>query len=391
MKTLHLGFYTFVTTFEKTNAFRWFLKFSEKIGDVIILAFHDFNFSHNIIIRKYNKILLITIPRLLSSYFLIDMIGYILVLPIYFIFSIIICLIYNIQVIFSTDIVASAFVGSFIKVFKKCKFLIYYAGDPIEIINIRLKNQLVYKVMSNILENIIKYNLSRANVILTVNKKFALKAKSYGAKLVRIVYVFVDTNLFKPVRKTNRKSDNIFRIITVARLVDEKGLNYLIKSIKILYDEYNLRQLKKKVILTIAGDGPLRTFLQKLIIKLNLSNVVNILGWIDYEKLPSLYNDSSLFILPSLSEGTPLALLEAMACKLPVIVTNIDSFKEIIKDNYNGLIVPTKDSEKLAEKIFLLLTNDDLRMRLGERAYITFLKKYSNFFEKIHNIIIGTC
>jgi glycosyltransferase involved in cell wall biosynthesis len=91
-------------------------------------------------------------------------------------------------------------------------------------------------------------------------------------------------------------------------------------------------------------------------------------------------NRSEVFILPSLYEGSPKALLEAMACGLPVIGTNVTGIKEVIADGENGLLCNT-DSESIRDAIIRLLASGDMRRRLGSNARAQIESNYS--MEKI--------
>lgn len=137
-----------------------------------------------------------------------------------------------------------------------------------------------------------------------------------------------------------------FRIITVGRLQPQKGHRYLLDAMKVLVYDRSLRQLH----LHLLGDGPLRHELENQVSVLNLQNHVTFEGFVD-RPAPFLHR-CNLFCLPSLYEGLPLALLEAMACNVPVVATDCQSGpKEILQNGKYGRLVPVGAVEPLADAI----------------------------------------
>jgi glycosyltransferase involved in cell wall biosynthesis len=93
-----------------------------------------------------------------------------------------------------------------------------------------------------------------------------------------------------------------------------------------------------------------------------------LLGWIDSDKRNELLLKADLFILPSYNEALPMALLEAMAWGLPVIVTPVGGIPEVVTADENGLLVTPGDIQQLSSAMQSLITNEDLRLRLGDAA-----------------------
>jgi len=128
-------------------------------------------------------------------------------------------------------------------------------------------------------------------------------------------------------------ADRLF--VTVGRLATQKGHSYLLEAIARVVNEFpNAKFL-------FAGDGPLRAELETRVDALNIRNYVWFLGI--RNDIPLLLSMCDGFILPSLWEGLPIALLEAMYAGLPVIATDVEGVDEIIKDGENGLLVPPAD------------------------------------------------
>ncbi|MBE0598140.1 MAG: glycosyltransferase [Desulfuromonadales bacterium] len=148
-----------------------------------------------------------------------------------------------------------------------------------------------------------------------------------------------------PLRRPDR-----LRILCVARLHPVKGLHDLIAACALL------RERQADFTCLIVGEGELRQNLQRQIIDQGLSGMVHLAGAIPNEKLPELYAGSSVFVLPSYSEGLPVVLLEAMASGLPVIATRVGGIPELVTSGENGLLVAPAQPESLAAAIQELAT-----------------------------------
>jgi glycosyltransferase involved in cell wall biosynthesis len=125
----------------------------------------------------------------------------------------------------------------------------------------------------------------------------------------------------------------------------------------------------------VVGGGPLEGALRKDAQKLGLERFFVMLGERpDAHALCSLFD---VFVLPSLWEGLPLALLEAAAMGKPIVATDIDGVREVIQDGQTGILVPPGDPEKLAQAVLRLLQNKDLAHKLGENARTTILAAFT--------------
>lgn len=147
---------------------------------------------------------------------------------------------------------------------------------------------------------------------------------------------------------------------TVGKLREEKGTKYFIESAgKVL-------ELFPETLFVIAGDGPLMEELKYLSRKLEIANKVVFAGFC--QDIPAILSIMDVVVIPSLTEGSPLALLEAMAMGKPIIATSVGGITEILRDGETGLLVPSKDPVALAEKIKYFFGNMNEAMNLGRRA-----------------------
>ncbi len=148
-------------------------------------------------------------------------------------------------------------------------------------------------------------------------------------------------------------------MLFVGRLIPRKGLNYLIEAAKTIVKE------KPETAFVIVGKGPLRDHLAAVLERLKLSRNFSFLGDVDDDALRSLYSCADVFALPSIQEGQGIALLEAEASGTPVVAFNVSGVKEAVSDGQSGLLVEPGNSEMLGEAILKLLSNEQLRERMG--------------------------
>jgi len=156
-------------------------------------------------------------------------------------------------------------------------------------------------------------------------------------------------------------------IIFVGRLVERKGVEYLIRAMEIVKNEVPHR-------LIIIGDGPERQHLEEVTRSLGLEEKVTFTGMISNGERNDHYKRCSFFVLPAVydkkgdTEGLGVVLLEAMSYSKPVIASKVGGITDIVVNRVNGLLVPPADPPALAEAIKLLATNELLKKKMGEQA-----------------------
>jgi glycosyltransferase involved in cell wall biosynthesis len=149
-------------------------------------------------------------------------------------------------------------------------------------------------------------------------------------------------------------------VLTVARLHPQKGHVILLQAVKSLVAQF------RDIIFWWVGDGPERENLEGLIRQADLESCVFLLG--ARNDVSQLLAQADLFVLPSLYEGMPNAVLEAMATGLPVVATNAGGTAEIISHGETGLLVPANDAPGLAAALRLMLADKDIRSIIGKKA-----------------------
>jgi len=163
----------------------------------------------------------------------------------------------------------------------------------------------------------------------------------------------------EPPRETLGK-----RILFVGRFNPVKGIQYLVRAMKIVCEV--LPDAK----LILVGDGEERENLEHLTNSLGIRDRVDFVGMIPHEKIPDYLCQADIFVLPSLSEGFPLVILEAMACGLPIVATRVGGVPDIIEDGVNGYLVESGDFQKMANKIIFILENQPLKLLISKNNRI---------------------
>jgi len=148
-------------------------------------------------------------------------------------------------------------------------------------------------------------------------------------------------------------------IVFVGSLRPVKGLKYLIEAFKIINKKNPMARL------FLVGDGPERHSLEDIAEKDGLKAKVNFIGQIENDEIPKYMAAADIFVLPSLSEGFPGVVLEAMASGLPIVATKVRGLPEIVKDGENGFLVEPENPGQIAEKALALLGGDKLREKIS--------------------------
>ncbi|HOY08705.1 MAG TPA: glycosyltransferase family 4 protein [Candidatus Omnitrophota bacterium] len=150
------------------------------------------------------------------------------------------------------------------------------------------------------------------------------------------------------------------KIGVIGRLAPQKGHKYFFDAVRLLRDKAD------KAEFLIAGEGSLRKELENLCQAYGIGHQVKFLGF--RPDIKDIMASLDILVLPSLFEGLPLVALEASAMGKAVIVTNVDGSPEVVLNEETGLVVPPEDSKALKEAMEVLIFDDDLRKKFGERA-----------------------
>lgn len=199
------------------------------------------------------------------------------------------------------------------------------------------------------------------------NKAILLQLGLDSAKIAAINNG-INTDFYQ--RETPYEIHRPIRMISVARLVEEKGLIYLIKSLQIAVKQ-NI--IPKDFNLKIIGEGPLRNELEQLIAKLNLSKNIQLLGAQNSIQVRNLLITSDLYVLSSIAEALPTVLLEAQSCELPILATDVGAVNKMLPD---AVIVKAKDAKTLADGFKKLFDRQNQWKNMGQQGRTFVLKHF---------------
>ena len=201
---------------------------------------------------------------------------------------------------------------------------------------------------------LIGWAVSRASGVICVSHELEALVRDMGAANTVVVPSPLDlSDLPQPIDMKRIEK----RLITVAMLTKLKGLDVLLKAVHSIPD----------VELLVVGDGPERANLERLAKSLELRDKVKFLGEVPHSEVWRHMLSSSVFVLPSLSEGLPRALLEAMACGLFIVASEVGGIPEVMRNGWNGILVEPRNPEVLREAIEKAIADKEKIRIVGER------------------------
>ncbi len=254
---------------------------------------------------------------------------------------------YKIDIIHSHYAFPQGFLGSHLKNKFNIPHILTLHGSDV----LRLSKNPVGKYFFN-------YAVKNCDKIICVSEFLKNNLPKQYRNKSEVIYNGVDFDLFYDVGIDENYG------IFVGSFVPQKGIDILIDTIKDI--DFNFK---------LIGDGILFNKINERIKKENIDNI-ELLGKKHQKEVSEYIKRCSFLVLPSLSEGLGMVLLEGMASGKPVIGTNIGGIPELIKNGYNGFLVKVNDSDALKEKIKILVDNEDLRKELGRNGKI-FSERFS--------------
>ena len=198
----------------------------------------------------------------------------------------------------------------------------------------------------------------------------------------------VDTSVFAFHQLKHHEKDMRRVVITTSRLEHKNGIDVLIRSIA------EVKKIWPQIACYILGEGSEKESLRRLVKELTLEREINFLGTIAYGGIPFYLMKADVFARPSRSEGMGNSFVEALAAGVPIIGTSVGGIPDIINEGRTGLFCKVDDAHDLAQKILLLLDNNDLASRIGENgrrlveekfSWSAIAQSYNNIFEHLLN------
>ncbi|MEA3357197.1 MAG: glycosyltransferase family 4 protein, partial [Patescibacteria group bacterium] len=249
-----------------------------------------------------------------------------------------------------------------------CAFVRRIGSSPLVITNHGLKSQTVPMWLQKIyIPTVAKWTFKSADTIIcyTEEEKTMLKQLGIDSDKIVVIHNGTDTNMFVP----GGKEKNHTHILWIGRFTPGKGVEYLIDAFNTLIKDC------PDVKLNMIGKGPLKEEIEQKIQDLDLCGSINIKEFVPNSDLPETYQSSDVFVLPSLDEGVPRTILEAMACGVPVVCTELPQLVKIVKGC--GFVVPLRDSQAIAESIIKVISNRKMAHEFGETGRAKVVEKYS--------------
>lgn len=216
-----------------------------------------------------------------------------------------------------------------------------------------------HKILKPVRQKILKY----ATHIVANSESFAKLSMQTDPFPVTVVPNGVDTDFFKPT--ADEQTDGLFHILFVGRFQPEKNIFFLLKEIALLKSRLTEEKVEQGFLLHLVGDGPLQTQIVSETARLGLANEIKFHGWLNKEELKTMYNSCHCLINPSLGEGMPNVVLEAMSCGLPVIASNVRGNDAVVKHNETGLLFELNDKIGLQTALCLLIGNPKTRLQFS--------------------------
>lgn len=226
----------------------------------------------------------------------------------------------------------------------------------------------------NRINNRIKnYFIKKCDYIQSISAqtKENLLALNYPKEKIVMITNGVDIHRFKP---NENPREGICNIMYVGRLREYKGLNYLLEAWSEIIKKHRAH-------LFFVGDGSIKNTLKKQCKDLGICGSVKFLGMVD--DVPAMLKVADIYVQPSLNEGLPNSVLEAMSMGLPIVATKISGNEDIVIEGENGFLVPPKDSNCLENALLKLIENQSLRKKMGRRSRTIIEENYA--FEKVVN------
>ncbi|HAX68412.1 MAG TPA: hypothetical protein DCY14_02295 [Anaerolineae bacterium] len=225
----------------------------------------------------------------------------------------------------------------------------------------------------------VMYALQNANAVTTNASILAKKAKAFIDREIHIIPNGIDTALFKPMGRNEVLGEMLqvagqkSKVVGfVGELREKKGMSTLLTG---------YAQLVKKIPVSLFIVGEVRDGEDKKIFdefrNSNPEYRITITGHVPHKDLPAYYSLMDVFVHPSLRDGMPNAVLEAMACEVPVIATPVGGVMDVIEDNVNGFLVNVNDANGLAQKMAEVLSQPEKREAVARSGREAVLSQYT--------------
>lgn len=275
----------------------------------------------------------------------------------------------------------------------------FYSNSKKKPLVVTYHNDIIGQGLASLVARI--YNSVGLNYVLKTAAKIIitqpgyLQSSSHLAKYqdkIEVIPNGVDVEKFQPIQASdNEDKSTIFFLSVLDEFHKYKGLEYLLEALKIVKN--NVPDVK----LIVGGKGVLLDHHQEMAASLGLKDNVEFAGFIPDEEIADYYSQASVFVLPSISslqEGFGIVALEALACQTPVVTTDIVGVAQDLKQIKGGIVIPPRDTHKLADAITQILSDAEMQKEMGQRGRKLVQEKYTwkgvaSSMEKVYKEILA--
>lgn len=275
----------------------------------------------------------------------------------------------------------------------------FYSNSKKKPLVVTYHNDIIGQGLASLVARI--YNSVGLNYVLKTAAKIIitqpgyLQSSSHLAKYrdkIEVIPNGVDVEKFQPIQASdNEDKSTIFFLSVLDEFHKYKGLDYLLEALKIVKN--NVPDVK----LIVGGKGVLLDHYQEMAASLGLKDNVEFAGFIPDEEIADYYSQASVFVLPSISslqEGFGIVALEALACQTPVVTTDIVGVAQDLKQIKGGIVIPPRDTHKLADAITQILSDAQMQKEMGQRGRKLVQEKYTwkgvaSSMEKVYKEILA--
>ena len=250
-----------------------------------------------------------------------------------------------------------------------CAFVRKFGSAPLVITNHGLNSQTAPAWFQKVYTATgAKWTFKMADKIIcyTETEKQELVELDIESQKIAVIHNGIDTDLFIPDEMSTSDKK---QLLWIGRFANGKGVDYLIDAFKLLKSE------NPDITLIMVGRGPEKERIRNKIRNLGLDTSITMKDFIPNSDIVQLYQSSSIFILPSLEEGVPRTILEAMSCGIPIVCSKLPQLVDIV--NNCGFLIPTKDSMAIADKVSEIITDTTQAKQLGKNGRENVVTNYS--------------
>ena len=243
------------------------------------------------------------------------------------------------------------------------------------------KDIFVFPKKSGLNKKLIEFTLNKATAICSTSHVMAKETNLYTNRPIEVTPFGVDIEQFYPSPNIAEADEKII-VGTVKALEDKYGIADLVKGFALFHKEFPNSEL------LITGDGPQRAEYEELAKNMGIEEVTTFTGKVPNTEVPAVIRKMSIFAVPSTedSESFGVAAVEAMACGVPVVVSNVGGLPEVVVQDVTGIVTDKQSPEQLAAAFKKLARNSDLRASMGKSG-VAHVKEHYSWIDNAHYML----